>query len=67
MITKFLMLNFFIGCMWSVCGIHDQGWQERPVFGKIRYMNYAGCKRKFDVTSFVAGYGGKVHKYLKKK
>ena len=25
------------------------GWKEREVFGKIRYMNYAGCKRKFDV------------------
>lgn len=21
-------------------GIHDQGWGERPIFGKIRYMNY---------------------------
>jgi hypothetical protein len=21
-------------------GIHDQGWGERAVFGKIRYMNY---------------------------
>lgn len=30
-----------------------QGWQERPVFGKIRYMNYAGCKRKFDVDGYV--------------
>lgn len=56
--------NGFVGCMWSICGIHDQGWAERPVFGKIRYMNYAGCKRKFDVASFVARYGGKVHKYL---
>ncbi|WAR28769.1 PHR-like protein [Mya arenaria] len=44
--------NGYVGCMWSVCGIHDQGWKERPVFGKIRYMNYEGCKRKFDVTSF---------------
>ncbi|CAF4296934.1 unnamed protein product [Rotaria socialis] len=34
------------------CGIHDQGWRERPVFGKIRYMNYDGCKRKFDVKQF---------------
>lgn len=59
--------NGFVGCMWSVCGIHDQGWQERSVFGKIRYMNYAGCKRKFDVAAFVARYGGKVHKYLKNK
>ena len=24
------------------CGRHDMGWPERKVFGKIRYMNYAG-------------------------
>merc|ERR1712048_10230 len=45
--------NGYVGCMWSICGIHDQGWKERPVFGKIRYMNYNGCKRKFDVAMFV--------------
>lgn len=28
--------NGYVGCMWSICGIHDQGWTERPVFGKIR-------------------------------
>ena len=44
--------------MWSICGVHDQGWSERPVFGKIRYMNYAGCCRKFDVKKFVARYPG---------
>ncbi|XP_037537541.1 CPD photolyase [Nematolebias whitei] len=44
--------NGFVGCMWSICGIHDQGWAERPVFGKIRYMNYKGCLRKFDVAKF---------------
>lgn len=44
--------NLLQGCMWSVCGVHDQGWAERPVFGKIRYMNYNGCKRKFDVGEF---------------
>jgi len=44
--------------MWSICGVHDQGWAERPVFGKIRYMNYSGCKRKFDVDAFVRRYGG---------
>jgi hypothetical protein len=57
----FCNTNFCLGCMWSICGIHDQGWSEREVFGKIRYMNYAGCKRKFDVNAFVARYGGKVH------
>lgn len=31
-----------------------QGWGERAVFGKIRYMNYAGCKRKFNIPNYVA-------------
>ncbi|CAG7721498.1 unnamed protein product [Allacma fusca] len=48
--------NGYVGCMWSICGIHDQGWREREVFGKIRYMNYEGCKRKFDVDGFVFKY-----------
>lgn len=48
--------NGFVGCMWSICGIHDQGWAERPVFGKIRFMNYKGCLRKFDVAKFEAKY-----------
>uniref|UniRef100_A0A8C5GB98 Deoxyribodipyrimidine photo-lyase n=1 Tax=Gouania willdenowi TaxID=441366 RepID=A0A8C5GB98_GOUWI len=48
--------NGFVGCMWSICGIHDQGWAERPIFGKIRYMNYKGCLRKFDVASFEKKY-----------
>ncbi|XP_075229488.1 deoxyribodipyrimidine photo-lyase-like isoform X2 [Lycorma delicatula] len=59
--------NGFVGCMWSICGIHDQGWREREIFGKIRYMNYEGCKRKFDVQAFVARWGGKSHPYKKKK
>jgi len=46
----------FVGAMWSVAGVHDRAWTERPVFGKIRYMNYAGCKRKFNVDQFVAKY-----------
>ncbi|KAF6253825.1 class II photolyase [Scenedesmus sp. NREL 46B-D3] len=46
--------NGYVGCMWSIGGVHDQGWGERPVFGKIRYMNYAGCKRKFNIAKYVA-------------
>jgi len=46
--------NGYAGCMWSVAGVHDMGWAERPVFGKIRYMNEAGCKRKFKVADYVA-------------
>lgn len=51
--------NGYVGCMWSICGIHDQGWAERAVFGKIRYMNYDGCKRKFDVDRYALKYNHK--------
>ncbi|KAK9864759.1 hypothetical protein WJX84_012411 [Apatococcus fuscideae] len=45
--------NGYVGCMWCCVGIHDQGWGERDVFGKIRYMNYNGCKRKFNIAGYV--------------
>jgi len=45
--------NGYVGCMWSIGGVHDMGWKERPTFGKIRYMNYEGCKRKFRIGDFV--------------
>jgi hypothetical protein len=32
--------------MWSIVGVHDMGWTERPIFGKIRWMNHAGLLRK---------------------
>ena len=51
--------NGYVGCAWSVMGTHDMGWAERAVFGKIRYMNYNGCKRKFDVKQYVAEWSGK--------
>lgn len=50
--------NGFVGVGWSVMGIHDMGWKEREIFGKIRFMNYAGCKRKFKVADFVKKYKG---------
>ena len=45
--------NGYTGVAWSIGGIHDRAWAERPVFGKIRYMNYNGCKRKFDVKQYI--------------
>ena len=46
--------NGYVGCGWAIMGVHDMGWAERAVFGKIRYMNYAGCKRKFDIKAYAA-------------
>jgi deoxyribodipyrimidine photo-lyase len=44
--------NGYAGIMWSVAGIHDRPWQEREVFGVIRYMNYGGLKRKFNIEAY---------------
>ena len=46
--------NGYTGIAWSIGGVHDRAWTERPVFGKIRYMNYNGCKRKFDVNAYIS-------------
>lgn len=48
--------NGYVGIMWSMVGVHDRAWTERPIFGKIRYMNYNGCARKFDVDSYARIY-----------
>jgi len=45
--------NGYTGIAWSIGGVHDRAWSERPVFGKIRYMNYNGCKSKFNVTTYI--------------
>lgn len=45
--------NGYVGCAWSIGGVHDRAWTERPVYGKIRYMNYNGCKRKFDTDAYI--------------
>ncbi|OQR91431.1 deoxyribodipyrimidine photo-lyase type II [Achlya hypogyna] len=44
--------NSYAGIAW-VFGKHDTGWTERPIFGKVRYMNADGLKRKYDMTAYV--------------
>jgi len=48
--------NGVVGVMWSIAGVHDRAWTKRPVFGKIRYMNLNGAKRKFDVAAYINRY-----------
>ncbi len=45
--------NGYTGVAWSIGGVHDRAWFERPVYGKIRYMNDNGLKRKFDVSAYI--------------
>jgi deoxyribodipyrimidine photo-lyase len=47
--------NGYVGIAWSIGGVHDRPWPERPIFGKIRYMSREGCNRKFNVKRFIAG------------
>ncbi|MEM6749635.1 MAG: deoxyribodipyrimidine photo-lyase [Planctomycetota bacterium] len=45
--------NSYTGVSWCF-GTHDRGWTERPVFGKVRYMNANGLRRKCDPDAYVA-------------
>ena len=44
--------NSYASVNW-LYGLHDRAWTERPIFGKIRYMNANGLKRKFDIEAYV--------------
>lgn len=45
--------NGYAGIMWSLNGLHDRPWFERPIFGQIRYMNYEGLKKKFNLKRYI--------------
>lgn len=45
--------NSYANVAWCF-GLHDRAWTERPVFGKIRYMNANGLNRKFDMAAYSA-------------
>jgi deoxyribodipyrimidine photo-lyase len=46
--------NGYTGIAWSIGGVHDRAWPSRKVFGKVRYMNYEGCRRKFNLRNYIS-------------
>ncbi len=50
--------NGYTGIAWSLGGVHDRPWGERPVFGTVRFMSFKGACGKFDVPGFVRAWGG---------
>ncbi len=44
--------NSFAGVAWCF-GKHDRPWQERDIFGQVRYMNSDGLKRKFNMNQYL--------------
>lgn len=45
--------NGYTGIAWCIGGVHDRAWPSREIFGKVRYMNYKGASRKFDVARYI--------------
>jgi deoxyribodipyrimidine photo-lyase len=46
--------NGYAGIAWSLGGVHDRPWFDRPVYGQIRYMSEGGCRSKFNVPAYIA-------------
>lgn len=44
--------NSFAGVAWCF-GKHDRPWQQRDIFGTVRYMNANGLRRKFDMDAYL--------------
>ncbi|MRR57717.1 MAG: deoxyribodipyrimidine photo-lyase [Deltaproteobacteria bacterium] len=47
----------YVGIAWSIGGVHDRPWPERPVSGTIRSMSFQGCRKKFDVEEYLRKVG----------
>jgi deoxyribodipyrimidine photo-lyase len=45
--------NGYTGIAWCIGGVHDRPWFDRKIFGMVRYMNFNGCKSKFDVERYI--------------
>jgi deoxyribodipyrimidine photo-lyase len=44
--------NGYAGVAWCF-GKHDRPWQNRAIFGNVRFMNNTGLKRKFDMSKYL--------------
>jgi len=49
--------NGYAGIAWAMLGKFDRAWNERPVFGKIRYMSRESTGRKFDSKRYIRQIG----------
>lgn len=58
--------NGYTGVAWCF-GKHDRAWTERDIFGKLRYMNANGLKRKFNIDDYVKRIENEVSNHVKFK
>ena len=45
--------NGYAGIAWSMAGVHDRPWFDRPIFGTIRYMSGASTGKKFNSRLYI--------------
>ncbi len=45
--------NGYVGCAWSIGGLHDRPWFSRPIFGSIRYMAASGVEKRGDTKHYI--------------
>jgi deoxyribodipyrimidine photo-lyase len=45
--------NGYVGCAWSIGGVHDRPWFGRPIFGAIRYMAESGVAKRGKVKEYI--------------
>ncbi len=43
----------YVGCAWSIGGVHDRPWFGRPIFGAIRYMAESGVAKRGKVKEYI--------------
>ncbi len=43
----------YVGCAWSIGGVHDRPWFTRPIFGTIRYMAVSGVEKRGSIEEYI--------------
>jgi deoxyribodipyrimidine photo-lyase len=49
----------YVGCGWSIGGVHDRPWFGRPIFGAIRYMARSGVEKRGSAKIYIETWGEK--------
>lgn len=43
----------YVGCAWSIGGLHDRAWFPRPIFGNVRYMAESGVAKRGKIQVYI--------------
>jgi deoxyribodipyrimidine photo-lyase len=46
--------NGYVGCAWSIGGVHDRPWFNRPIFGMVRYMATSGVEKRGNIKEYIS-------------